>query len=632
MAYIKQTWIDNESPLTAERMNHIEDGISSVEYQVSQVQGGTPKAVTQASEMTDTSLIYLYMGNEEGYESGHFYYFDGTQWQDGGQYGSSVSGISDNARNLLKYVLERVVYTETGMQIYVDALYEALKQMNTQPAETYQILNTLVNVTNSNSATSIASESAYSATLSIESGYTWGTVTITMGGVDITSTAYNSSTHVISIASVTGDLVITASATAPVTTYTITNALSNVTNSNASASIQSGSAYSATLTPDTGYNIYSVTITMGGVDVTSTVYSNGEINIASVTGDIVITAVASSEKGILLYNWDFTQGLTDSISGKVATLSCAEASTMPTQNSNGVTFDAVSQTLQLGNIYAPNRTIEIDVESFVFGGVTTENMRFLMIGLTNSASLESGVVMKMKSANYGWSTYANSAWSSTFFASGKDTSTINMISGKTVGFEFDEVGYASMFLDGEQIGQKSTQPFRVGGPYTIIGNNATASGGGQFYNATITGCRVYDLSGPKKSWVNNQMTLTYDLFGQGGLTNTYTYLNSRTDRVAYFGLDVDVSEDYTYTITYETTLQVTTNIGVQYLNSSAVAAVEANQDIASGLTDLGWKSSGFVFDTSTYPTARALWFVFKGTSTVKPENFPSITITRTAVS
>lgn len=32
---------------------------------------------------------------------------------------------------------------------------------------------------------------------------------------------------------------------------------------------------------------------MGGVDITSTVYSNGQINISSVTGNIIITAIAS---------------------------------------------------------------------------------------------------------------------------------------------------------------------------------------------------------------------------------------------------------------------------------------------------------------------------------------------------
>lgn len=72
----------------------------------------------------------------------------------------------------------------------------------------------------------------------------------------------------------------------------ITNSLTHVTNSNASVSVEEGAAYTATLSADTGYTLNSVTITMGGIDITSTAYSDGNISIASVTGDIVITAVA----------------------------------------------------------------------------------------------------------------------------------------------------------------------------------------------------------------------------------------------------------------------------------------------------------------------------------------------------
>lgn len=55
--------------------------------------------------------------------------------------------------------------------------------------------------------------------LTAESGYTMGTVVVKMGGTDITSTAYTASSGAISIASVTGDVVITAVAT-KVVTYT----------------------------------------------------------------------------------------------------------------------------------------------------------------------------------------------------------------------------------------------------------------------------------------------------------------------------------------------------------------------------------------------------------------------------
>ena len=74
---------------------------------------------------------------------------------------------------------------------------------------------------------------------------------------------------------------------------TITNTLTHVTNSNAATSIENETAYSATLSADTGYTLDSVTVTMGGTDITSTAYSDGGVSIASVTGDIVITAVAT---------------------------------------------------------------------------------------------------------------------------------------------------------------------------------------------------------------------------------------------------------------------------------------------------------------------------------------------------
>ena len=77
-----------------------------------------------------------------------------------------------------------------------------------------------------------------------------------------------------------------------VVTYSVTNTLSNCTNSNSATIIEKGSAYSATITAKSGYVLDSVTVTMGGSAVAVT---NGVINIASVTGDIVITATATEE-------------------------------------------------------------------------------------------------------------------------------------------------------------------------------------------------------------------------------------------------------------------------------------------------------------------------------------------------
>lgn len=86
------------------------------------------------------------------------------------------------------------------------------------------------------------------------------------------------------------------------TTYTITNNLTSVTTDNTATVVTEGSSYVATITADTGSEINSVAITMGGTDVTSSVYADGAINITSVTGDIVITVVAQSgisDEGLL---------------------------------------------------------------------------------------------------------------------------------------------------------------------------------------------------------------------------------------------------------------------------------------------------------------------------------------------
>lgn len=76
--------------------------------------------------------------------------------------------------------------------------------------------------------------------------------------------------------------------------YTITNTLSNVSNSNTASKVKEEDSYSATLTANEGYEINSVYITMGDVDITSSVYDSGIVNIPSVTDNIIITVTASA--------------------------------------------------------------------------------------------------------------------------------------------------------------------------------------------------------------------------------------------------------------------------------------------------------------------------------------------------
>lgn len=81
--------------------------------------------------------------------------------------------------------------------------------------------------------------------------------------------------------------------------YTVTNTLTNCTSNNSTTSIRKGSAYSATITADSGYQMKGATasITMGGTDITETAYSDKTITIAAVTGNIVINITAPAITG-----------------------------------------------------------------------------------------------------------------------------------------------------------------------------------------------------------------------------------------------------------------------------------------------------------------------------------------------
>lgn len=47
---------------------------------------GYPFTAATAADMTDTSKIYVYVGNETGYTNGNWYYHNGTEWVSGGVY------------------------------------------------------------------------------------------------------------------------------------------------------------------------------------------------------------------------------------------------------------------------------------------------------------------------------------------------------------------------------------------------------------------------------------------------------------------------------------------------------------------------------------------------------------------
>lgn len=157
----------------------------------------------------------------------------------------------------------------------------------------HSITNTLTNVTTSNDAVAAEDGTAYSATITAANGYTMSSVTVTMGGTDITSTAYNSDTGVISIAAVTGNVVITAKATKVVSYQNLVPTA--VDSSGASAPYTDGLMLSSSGTTSE-YNHFTTT---GFIP-----FDGGAVHVYRIGGD----GIAWNEYGCRFawYNADFT--------------------------------------------------------------------------------------------------------------------------------------------------------------------------------------------------------------------------------------------------------------------------------------------------------------------------------------
>ena len=184
------------------------------------------------------------------------------------------------------------------------AQYRLYTEAGVEPSTPWNITYYSNNVTLSSYDSTVSRNAPLHITVTPNSGFAISSLTVEMGGVDVTDTAVSGTT--ISIASVTGDVVITVSAVSA--DYSVSYTLNESVSSNTTTGVVSGSAYSTTITQNSGYKVTSITVTMGGADLSSTAVSvnNGVhiINISNVTGDIVITVETSVSLNTLVAKCD----------------------------------------------------------------------------------------------------------------------------------------------------------------------------------------------------------------------------------------------------------------------------------------------------------------------------------------
>lgn len=211
-----------------------------------------------------------------------------------------------------------------------------------------------------------------------------------------------------------------------------------------------------------------------------------------------------------LYNWDFTESLVDSVTGRTVSLSAGSGHSAPVRTSNGIEFTEATQRAYFGSDFSiRGKTIEYDVGYANFKGNTSYHIRQLVLSNGNAAGTNyygmSPFVWRATSGSQGWSMYGYSGssgsertWVNTWGdLSGSSQEVLDCMSGKTVKIVISADGNTtSIYLDDELIGTQTGVNWRAGSTngYMSFGGFATyaQSSGDQCYDLQLTGLRIYD--------------------------------------------------------------------------------------------------------------------------------------------
>lgn len=380
--------------------------------------------------------------------------------------GSGGSGLTDDIKTALLQIAQKVAYIDAHGQDYYDDLYDALYSSTTR-----SVLLVLSHVSSSNTQSTVEVGDSYTTTLTASTNYTLNTVTVNMGGVDVTSTTYSSGT--VSIPSVTGNIVITASAVLAAQSITATYTQSGtVYDTDSLDSLKADLVVTANYSGGTSETVPASNYTLSGTLTVGT--STVTVNYAGLTDTFSVT-VSHAEVG-LLYSWDFTQSLVDSIAGKEVTLAGNA-----TRDSSGLKITAATDYASADVGMTSGRRIEIDIASYTRGNSSSHG-RLITHSRVSTSQFDCGVVWRSSNV---LSLYEGS-WNDS------SVTDINDLTGKTLGYEFNgpDAGSSTVYLDGTQVATISHSTFANVVDTVELGSQSGQSG----FILTVTAMRVYELT------------------------------------------------------------------------------------------------------------------------------------------
>lgn len=294
--------------------------------------------------------------------------------------------ISEDLKQVLLQLARKVAYIDDQGETYYQDLYDALYP----PAVLASIRATFAQ--GSTVIYNTDSLDVLKPLLTVTAVYDDGS-TETVPAEDYTlsgTLATGISTITASYQSKTATFQVTVTA-APMA-FPITNNLTGCSTSNSAAAVMENEPYSAVITPTAGYTLTgaSVVITMAGSNITASAYSNGVVNIARVTGALVISIVAQqivlssisaayTQSGVV-YNTDTLESLKADLAVAAAysdgteTLLAADAYTLSGTLTAGtsmitVSYGGKSTTFQVQVTAAP----QVYIVTNELSGCTTDN-------------------------------------------------------------------------------------------------------------------------------------------------------------------------------------------------------------------------------------------------------------------
>lgn len=207
------------------------------------------------------------------------------------------------------------------------------------------------------------------------------------------------------------------------------------------------------------------------------------------TFNVVVTA----SSGTLLYSWDFTQSLVDSVSGATAT-------TTATRDSNGLTFSSANKYLDLGTVYSRDRTYEIDIDYIGTPDPASAAYRRIFAfgenGTMTSANT-TALVVAMSDYRPGWYWYLGTSWDSGAIGSAVSTvDSYNYFDGKTMKIYLDSSGYGHVYA--KTIGADDSTYIKIGvshaplNDYTSVAHVYMGGDSDRLASARIKAYRIYE--------------------------------------------------------------------------------------------------------------------------------------------